>query len=61
MVLYNEDTKELKFLQYDYLRRRILTMTDSIKAALAELFATIVDFVKKIFAAEVGSIEDLLK
>ena len=36
-------------------------MTDSIKAALAELFATIVDFVKKIFAAEVGSIEDLIK
>ena len=36
-------------------------MTDSIKAALAELFNTIIEFVKKIFAAEVGSVEDLLK
>ena len=36
-------------------------MTPEIKAALAELFNTIIEFVKKIFNAEVGSIEDLIK
>ena len=35
-------------------------MSETIKAALADLFATIIDFIKKIFNAEVGSFEDLI-
>ena len=35
-------------------------MTDAIKEALAKLIETIVEFVKKIFAAEVGGIEDII-
>ena len=34
---------------------------DAIKSALANLLATIIDFVKRIFAAEVGGFEDLIK
>ncbi len=36
-------------------------MTDALKAALEALFAQIVEFVKAIFAKEVGNIEDLTK
>ena len=34
-------------------------MTDAVKAALAELFATIVNFVTLIFNAEVGTMEEI--
>ena len=36
-------------------------MTDALKTALEALFKQIVDFVKAIFAKEVGNVEDLIK
>jgi hypothetical protein len=45
----------------NFMKGDIIFMTEELKKALANLLATIIDFVKRIFAAEVGSFEDLIK
>jgi hypothetical protein len=45
----------------NFMKGDIIVMTEELKKALANLLATIIDFVKRIFAAEVGGFEDLIK
>lgn len=45
----------------NFMKGDIIFMSEELKKALANLLATIIDFVKRIFAAEVGSFEDLIK